>query len=97
MARYKIDYLTPPTVRKGRRSNRRTVTTWIASIAFFVFALLFFGGLGTAFRYRGQHLSLRQEHNALRLKYDSLYAAKLQADVQLMQLRRQLQMLEKKP
>jgi hypothetical protein len=97
MARYKIDYLTPPTVKKGHRSNQRSVTTWLASIAFFVFALLFFGGLGTAFRYRGQHQTLRQQHDALRLRYDSLYAAKLEADERLIQMRRQLQSIEKKP
>ena len=97
MAQYKIDYLTPSSIKKVRRSNRRSVTTWVASIAFFVFALLFFGGLGTAFRYRGQHLTLRQEHDVLRLRYDSLYAAKLQTDAQLVQVRLQLQNLEKKP
>jgi hypothetical protein len=97
MAHYKIDYLTPPSINRVRRSNRRSVTTWVASIAFFVFALLFFGGLGTAFRYRGQHLTLRQEHDALRLRYDSLYAAKLQTDAQLVQVRLQLKNFEKKP
>ncbi len=97
MARYKIDYLIPPNVKRRRKPNRHSVTTWIASIAFFVVALLFFGGVGTAFRYRGQHQTLRQQHDALRLRYDSLYGAKLQADKQLMKVRRQLELLQKHP
>lgn len=97
MAHYKINYLIPPNVKGRRKSKRHSVTTWIASIAFFAFALLSFGGIGTAFRYRGQHLTLRQEHDALRLRYDSLYGAKLHSDKQLMALRRKLELLQKQP
>lgn len=65
-------------------------------IVVLAFTMLFFGGLGTAFRYRGQHLSLRQQHDALRLRYDSLYAAKLQTDRQLNELRKEIQLLQYK-
>jgi hypothetical protein len=95
MAHYKIDYFTPPNEQRPSKANRRYMTSLLASIAFFVFSILFFGGLGTAFQFRGQHLTLRQQHDALRLQYDSLHAAKLQSDKQLIQMRQQLQLIGK--
>jgi hypothetical protein len=96
MARYKLDYFAAPHSQKvPAKQHRQWVITWVASLVFIVFTLLFFGGVGTAFRYRGQHQTLRKQHDVLRLRYDSLYAAKLQADKQLGKLQKQLQLLQK--
>lgn len=96
MSRYKLDYFAaPPTQKVSAKQHRQWVITWVASLVFIVFALLFFGGVGTAFRYRGQHQTLSRQHDVLRLRYDSLYAAKLQADKQLGKLQKQLQSLQK--
>jgi heme/copper-type cytochrome/quinol oxidase subunit 2 len=96
MSRYKLDYFAAPHSPKvSAKQHREWIITWVASLVFIVFALLFFGGVGTAFRYRSQHQTLRKQHDMLRLRYDSLYAAKLQADKQLGNLRNQLQSFQK--
>ncbi|RDB05534.1 hypothetical protein [Runella aurantiaca] len=96
MTRYKLDYFSTPNPQATvRKRSRRWAATFVGGIVFLAFALLFFGGLDTAFRYRGQHQSLQQQHDALRLRYDSLYAAKLQTDKQLNMIRKQLELLQK--
>ncbi|NBB21103.1 hypothetical protein GVN20_17175 [Runella sp. CRIBMP] len=97
MTRYKLDYFSTPNPQATvRKRSRRWASTFVGGIVVLAFTMLFFGGLGTAFRYRGQHQSLRQQHDALRLRYDSLYAAKLQTDRQLNELRKQIQLLQYK-
>ncbi len=96
MTRYKLDYFSTPNPKATvRKRSRRWAATLVGSIVFLAFVMLFFGGLGTAFRYRGQHQSLQQQHDALRLRYDSLYAAKLQTDKELATIRKQLELLQK--
>ncbi len=97
MARYKLDYFSAVKPDESvRRKNRHWAATWVAGIVVLVFTMLFFGGLGTAFKYRGEHRSLRQQHDELRLRYDSLYAEKLQADKRLNQLQRQVRFLQQR-
>lgn len=96
MSRYKLDYFAAPHSQKGGdKRHRQRAMTWVISLVFMLIALLFLGGVGTNFRYRNQYQVLHQRHDVLRLRYDSLYAAKLQADKQLGKLRKQLQLLQK--
>lgn len=95
--RYKLDFSETSKTRVIRRTSRKWAITVVASVFFMTFALLFFGGLGTAFRYRDQHLSLREQHDSLRLRYDSLYAAKLEADRKLVQMQGELKLLQQTP
>ncbi|WP_428658082.1 hypothetical protein [Runella sp.] len=83
MAHYKLDYFSTPDKAVINKRNRQWAASFVAGALFLVFILLFFGGIGTAFRYREQHQLLRQQHDALRLRYDSLYAAKLQVEKEL--------------
>lgn len=98
MTQYKLNYFSTPNPKAViQKRSRRWVASLVTGILCLVFAMLFFGGLGTAFRFRGQHLTLRQQHDVLRLRYDSLYAAKLQTDRQLKELHKQLQLLQRQP
>jgi hypothetical protein len=95
MTHYRLNYLSPPNSKATiRKRSRRWVASLVTGILCLVFAILFFGGLGTAFRFRGKHLTLRQQHDALRLRYDSLYAAKLQTDKELVKTKAQLNVLQ---
>lgn len=96
MTHYKLNYFPTPKATIRKRSSQ-WAASFVTGILCLVFALVFFGGLGTAFRFRGQHLTLRQQHDALRLRYDSLYAAKLQTDRQLNELRKEMQALQQQP
>ena len=101
MTHYKLNYFPTPTPKATiRKRSSQWAASFVTGILCLVFALVFFGGLGTAFRFRGQHLTLRQQHDALRLRYDSLYAAKLQTDKELVKTKAQLNVLQqtdKKP
>ncbi len=98
MTHYKLNYFPTPTPKATiRKRSSQWAASFVTGILCLVFALVFFGGLGTAFRFRGQHLTLRQQHDALRLRYDSLYAAKLQTDRQLNELRKEMQALQQQP
>lgn len=91
MAHYKLDYFSMPDSKAViRKRNRQWATSFVAGALFLVFVLLFFGGIGTAFRYREQHQHLRQQHDALRLRYDSLYAAKLQVEKELVKAKNEV-------
>ena len=95
--RYKLDYLsTPAPQAKLRRQKSRGGANFVTGIVILVGIMLFFGGLNTAFRFREQHQNLQQRHDVLRLRYDSLYAAKLQADKQMETVRRQLHSFKNK-
>jgi hypothetical protein len=98
MTHYKLNYFSTPNPKATiRKRSRQWAASLVTGILCLVFAMLFFGGLGTAFRFRGQHLTLRQQHDALRLRYDSLYAAKLQTDRQLNELRKEMRALQQQP
>lgn len=96
MNRYKLDYSTPivPKIIPEQR-KRRWSTTIIVSICFFCFVLLLFGGIGTSFQNHGNHKSLREQHDELQLRYDSLFAAKLQVEKQLSKVQYELQLITK--
>lgn len=95
MTQYKLNYFSTPNPKAViRHRSRQWAATLVTGVLFLVFAVLFFGGVGTAFRYRGQHHTLRQQHDALRLRYDSLYAAKLQTDKELVRTKNQLKELQ---
>ncbi|AEI50059.1 hypothetical protein [Runella slithyformis] len=98
MTKYKLNYLSTPNPKAViPKRSRPWAASLVTGIICLVFTMLFFGGLGTAFRFRGQHLTLREQHDALRLRYDSLYAAKLQTDRQLKELQKQLEFLQRQP
>ena len=98
MTHYKLNYFSTPNPKATiRKRSRQWAASLVTGMLILVFAVLFFGGVGTAFRYRGQHQTLRQQHDALRLRYDSLYAAKLQTDRQLDELRKEMRALQQQP
>lgn len=95
MNHYKLNYFSTPNPKATiRKRSRQWAASLVTGMLFLVFAVLFFGGVGTAFRYRGQHQTLRQQHDALRLRYDSLYAAKLQTEKELVNTKAQLNRLQ---
>ncbi|MFN8347969.1 MAG: hypothetical protein U0X91_23390 [Spirosomataceae bacterium] len=95
--RYKLDYFsTPAPPVNMRKRNRRWVSALVTSIVVLAGIILFFGIAHTAFRFREQHQNLQRRHDVLRLRYDSLYAAKLQADKELESVGKQLQLFQRK-
>ncbi|MEZ4904604.1 MAG: hypothetical protein R2822_24080 [Spirosomataceae bacterium] len=96
MNRYKLDYFTPTTNNKvSSRGKRSWVTMMVFGICLFCLTLLLFGGIGTNFQDHGERKSLRQQHDELSLRYDSLFAAKLQTEKQLIEARQRLRILQK--
>ena len=93
MANYQLNYT--PQEANTNGSKRPARSHWHATMAwalgFLLFGLAFFTLVGTAFKYRTTPLSLRQEYDRLALKYDSLYAVKLNADKKVAHLQYELQ------
>jgi hypothetical protein len=91
MAHYKLDFSQNQKTARARRNRSRWGTTviWVLSVT--AFGLVLFGSVGTVFKQRTSHLTLRQEYEQLALKYDSLYALKIQNDKKIAELQSQLQ------
>jgi len=95
MNHFKLDYTRNcSSEKKITKKNRMWATSIVISICILCFTLLLFGGIGTAFQHRNEHKSLRERHDDLRLRYDSLFAAKLQTEKQLGHARAELQQLQ---
>ncbi|TAE91382.1 MAG: hypothetical protein EAZ14_08705 [Runella slithyformis] len=94
MTHYKLDFSQRDPETANARNNR---SLWGMNVAWamgcLAFGLVFFGIVGTSFQQRVSHLSLRQEYDLLALKYDSLYATKLNTDKKIADLHRQIQQL----
>ena len=93
MANYQLNYAPQEANKNG--SQRPNRSHWHATMAwalgFLLFGLAFFTLVGTAFKDRIAPLSLRQQYDRLALKYDSLYAVKLNADKKIASLQTELQ------
>lgn len=93
MANYQLNYAPQEANTSGsqrpNRSDWRATMAW--AMGFLLFGLAFFTLVGTAFKDRIAPLSLRQQYDQLALKYDSLYAVKLNADKKIARLQAELQ------
>jgi len=87
MAHYKLNYAPQDiNTNKARVNRSQWAITMVWGLGFLVFGLAFFGVVDMAFNHRATQLSLRKEYNQLALKYDSLYAVKLNADKKIAHL-----------